>query len=610
MRPNRRASIFAAFASIVVLLATIGAGSAAELTAAEIGALPNDVTVEQGRSATFEVWVAATGRLNCSYTPANPATARVVTRVAVAANGTVSTSAPSAALPFYAGAHLTTDCLTDWDTAPGSYRVGSQVSAAATTPVGDYQVTLSQAAGTVLITNTTGVTPALADAFPATIRIHVIAPVDTAAPVLHLPADMQVEAPGPAGAIVTYSANAVDAFEGPVPITCAPVSGSNFPLGTTPVACSASDSSGNTANGSFDISIVDTTGPTLSLPDDILVDSPGGSDVVVTYAASSLDAVDGPVPVTCSPESGAKFPVGKTVVQCSATDAHKNTAKGSFRVTVGAPEPQEPVLTVPDDITAEATGPGGTNVSFDVSAEDPQDGDVEVTCDPAPGSVFPLDATTTVTCSATDSDGNTVEGGFDVNVVDTTPPALSLPQDIVTGPTGPFGAWVFARSRAADLVDGSVRVRCDRLAWSWFPFGVTTVHCSATDSHGNTAVGSYDVTVTGFRFRGFYRPVENAPVVNKVKAGSTVPIGWDLYGERGVPILSRAAVVDGYPRATPIECGASSGSASGAAASSHGFGGWRWYDYYWRVPAGAGICYRFEVKFTDGSTQVAYFETR
>ncbi len=571
------------------------------------------MTVEQGRTATFEIWVAATGRLNCDLTQANPATARIDTRVSVAANGTVTSSTPSTALPFYAGAELVSDCLTQWDVAPASYVVAAQVAADASTPTGDYELTLSQAAGTVAVTTPGGLTPGLADAFPTTVRIHVIAPVDTTPPNLNLPADLEIEAPGPGGTTVNYAATALDEFEGPVAITCSPASGATFPIGTTVVQCSASDSSGNMARGSFEVRVIDTTGPALMLPDDITVDSPDGGDVVVTFTVSALDLVDGPVAVECDPASGATFAVGETAVDCSATDVRGNTSTGSFSVTVVAPEPQEPVLTLPADIVAEATGRSGASVSFDATAEDPQDGPLDVSCDPASGSSFALDTTTTVTCAATDSDGNTVSGSFDVTVVDTTAPALTL-QDVVSGPTGPFGAWVFARSRATDLVDGSVRVKCDRLAWAWFRFGATTVNCTATDAHGNAANGSYTVTVTGFRFKGFYRPVENAPAVNLVKGGSTVRIGWSLYGERGMPIISRLAVVSGYPRVVAVSCdnpaGGATTSAAGAGFSWHGFGFWRWFDYYWRVPSTVGQCYRFEVKFTDGSTQVAYFQSK
>jgi len=54
----------------------------------------------------------------------------------------------------------------------------------------------------------------------------------------------------------------------------------------------------------------------------------------VTYTATATDLVDGSVAVTCSPASGSTFPLGTTTVQCTATDAHNNTAHGSFTVKV------------------------------------------------------------------------------------------------------------------------------------------------------------------------------------------------------------------------------------------------------------------------------------
>lgn len=54
----------------------------------------------------------------------------------------------------------------------------------------------------------------------------------------------------------------------------------------------------------------------------------------VSYSVTATDAVDGTVPVTCTPRSGAFFPVGRTQVRCSATDSNSNTTGASFRVTV------------------------------------------------------------------------------------------------------------------------------------------------------------------------------------------------------------------------------------------------------------------------------------
>ncbi|OYV63031.1 MAG: hypothetical protein B7Z72_14575, partial [Gemmatimonadetes bacterium 21-71-4] len=100
-----------------------------------------------------------------------------------------------------------------------------------------------------------------------------------------------------------------------------------------------------------------------------------------------------------------------------------------------------PVVTVPGNVTTEATGPAGAAVTFSASATD-NSGSVPVTCVPASGSTFAL-GTTTVTCSATNTGGNG-SASFTVTVVDTTPPALSLPPAMY-GWRGQHGARVVQR---------------------------------------------------------------------------------------------------------------------------------------------------------------------
>jgi hypothetical protein len=79
---------------------------------------------------------------------------------------------------------------------------------------------------------------------------------DVTPPVLNLPADFSVPQTLPAGAVVTYSASATDAVGPANPVvTCVPASGSIFPVGMTTVNCSASDVAGNTANGSFHVTV-------------------------------------------------------------------------------------------------------------------------------------------------------------------------------------------------------------------------------------------------------------------------------------------------------------------------------------------------------------------
>ncbi len=168
--------------------------------------------------------------------------------------------------------------------------------------------------------------------------------IDTTPPVLDLPADQIAEATGPDGAIVNFAASAADAIAGDVPINCTPASGSLFPLGVTTVTCTATDAAGNTASGSFTVTVVDTTAPTLTLPGNLTREATGPGGAVVTFSASAADAVSGAVPVNCAPASGSLFPLGVTTVTCTATDAAGNTASGSFTVTItpsGAP-PIEP----------------------------------------------------------------------------------------------------------------------------------------------------------------------------------------------------------------------------------------------------------------------------
>jgi HYR domain len=151
-------------------------------------------------------------------------------------------------------------------------------------------------------------------------------------PTLTLPPGQTVEATGPDGATVSYTVSASDAQDGTLTPSCSPGSGSVFPLGTTPVNCSVTDSGGLTATSSFTVTVQDTTPPTLNLPVNITVKA--GKAAVVTYTATATDLVDGSVPVSCSPASGSTFNTGTTTVNCSATDAHHNTATGSFTVSL------------------------------------------------------------------------------------------------------------------------------------------------------------------------------------------------------------------------------------------------------------------------------------
>jgi dipeptidyl aminopeptidase/acylaminoacyl peptidase len=123
------------------------------------------------------------------------------------------------------------------------------------------------------------------------------------------------------------------------------------------------------------------------------------------------------------------------------------------------PPPEEdtapPVLTVPEDMVVEANSSEGAEVTYTVTAEDDVDGnatleedgttitqddvggDIDISCDPPSGSVFPIsgdDDNTEVECSATDEAGNTEDASFTVtvNAPPTTIPAEAIDELIST----------------------------------------------------------------------------------------------------------------------------------------------------------------------------------
>jgi hypothetical protein len=306
---------------------------------------------------------------------------------------------------------------------------------------------------------------------------------------LNLPSNLIVEAEQPGGAIVDYSASVTGTAEDEngrplVAATCSPQPKSLFALGSTTVTCTGSDGS----QGSFTVKVVDSTGPHLNLPRDFTLFASNSSGAIVTYDASGSDVVSGSLAVTCSPASGSTFPIGTTRVTCSATDAASNTSSGGFDITVLAQSPPPPPPSE-QTITAEATGPNGAVVTFSVAGDGPDDfnGRPAGACSAASGTLFPL-GRTILNCSTVT---------LIIDVVDTTAPALSLPGKITQSATSANGATVTFNATANDLVDGSVAVSCIPSSGSTFPVGSSTVQCSATDAHSNTAGGSFVVEVTG-----------------------------------------------------------------------------------------------------------------
>ncbi len=180
-------------------------------------------------------------------------------------------------------------------------------------------------------------TDASGNAKSGSFAVHVI---DTTAPALTLHVPPRREATGPLGAAVSFTAGATDAADPAPGVTCSAASGATFPLGTTTVTCTARDAAGNAASGAFAVTVVDTTAPTLSVPRSLTLNATSAKGVKVTFNARATDVANTGPRVSCAPASGSTFKIGRTVVQCTATDASANTRTASFPVVVNGAAPQ------------------------------------------------------------------------------------------------------------------------------------------------------------------------------------------------------------------------------------------------------------------------------
>jgi len=312
---------------------------------------------------------------------------------------------------------------------------------------------------------------------------------DTTAPAITTPSPAPVEATGPSGAVVTFAASATDAVSSSMALSCTPASGSTFAAGSTPVTCTATDGAGNHATGTFDVLVRDTTSPVLSLPAlPFVVEATGPSGAAVSYVVSATDTA-GTVTVACTPAPGATFPLGASAVNCTATDAHGNTAADSFSIDVRDTTP--PVIVAPAGLTVGASSASGAIVTYSVTATDLVSA-ATVSCLPSSGALFPI-GTTVVACTATDAAGRVATKDFQVTVTNVPPQVIQA--NIVATATSSLGAVVTFAPQVIDPSDPNPVVTCVPASGSRFPMGATPVRCTAVNRLGLMGTVTFTVTV-------------------------------------------------------------------------------------------------------------------
>ncbi|KAJ8041072.1 Hyalin [Holothuria leucospilota] len=280
--------------------------------------------------------------------------------------------------------------------------------------------------------------------------------------------------------------------------------GDFFTTGSVIVTYTFTDSSGNTASGSFRITVleVDTIPPVVTCPADItrtIGILTGGTTVSFTEATATDNSGTATL-ASRSHTSGSFFVTGSTTVTYTFVDPSGNSASCSFEILIIEVDQTPPVVVCPADVTTiTEILSGGITVNFEEATATDNSGVVTLQSrSHATGSRFNT-GTTEVTYTFVDPSGNSAFCSFRVTVieVDTIPPmVLNCPSDItrnlVLGDTV-SATWQIIR--ATDNSGAAPVESCSHQRGQQFPFGITDVTCTYTDPSGNSSPCNFRVLV-------------------------------------------------------------------------------------------------------------------
>ncbi len=149
------------------------------------------------------------------------------------------------------------------------------------------------------------------------------------------------------------------------------------------------------------------------------------------------------------------------------------------------------------------------------------------------------------------------------------------------------------------------------LSTSGGPVGPITLTCAgATDNAGNVADPVSVTYAVVYAWDGFFRPVDNLPAINAVKAGSAVPVKFALAGDRGlaavVSITSGRIACDTSGLVEDVDETVSAGNSSLQYDVSTGQ-----YIYVWKTDkTWSTTCRMLTVTLADGTSHDALFTFR
>jgi hypothetical protein len=324
-------------------------------------------------------------------------------------------------------------------------------------------------------------------------------------------------------------------------------------------------------------------------------------------------------------DSGVIAPTGPGAAAPLSGWTGRGAGSGAYRVELTGVVSCTPPDTTPPSIDLRAPADGalverGSELLADFDCSD--DGSGVESCRGTVADGEPVDTSDlgekTFTVSARDVAGNSFEVTHTYTVVDRTPPSIVItaPAD---GAVYALGEEVVASYECLDERGGSGVARCEGDVPSGEPVdtsepGSYTFTVEAEDAAGNVTTESVTYTVA-FGFDGFLWPLRNPPGINKVNAGSIVPVRFEVQGAD-----DREAVADGYPRSARVACGADADPAAGEPIRAFWskWGHWRHWKHRRRHHRSHSLlwktdrrwddtCRQLVLKLTDGTVHRAHF---
>jgi hypothetical protein len=390
-------------------------------------------------------------------------------------------------------------------------------------------------------------------------------------------------------------------------------------IGSQTASCSYTDDGGLTASSSLSYNIIDPTAPTIAYSlNPTAADGSNGwykSSVTLTWTVTENDSPNSLQKTGCVDQSITADQV-ETTYSCSAESAGGAASSNPVEVKIKRD------ATAPG-VTYTSASPASPNadlwyntaVTATFTASDATSGFAGAPTKTGTATTSGEGASVTVGSPAfTDDAGNSVAAGAETSAsykIDLTKPTnVAFVGGPASGGTYYYGFVPAAPTcTAQDALSGLKG--CVVGGYS-AAVGSHTLTATATDFADNVETATLSYTVSNWTLNGFYQPVDMGNVANTVKAGSTVPLKFEIFA--GSTELTATSSVKGFS-ATMIACDATAPTDEVEITSTGGTT--LRYDatagqfiQNWQTPKAPGACYRASITTQDDSKITAVFKLK